>query len=155
MTPTDTSHNAGRLIELLTEQRDLYRQLRELSGRQRALISGDRPELLLNILRDRQTRVAALARLNEQLAPYRRNWNETYEALPPDTRASAAALLAEINDLLKLILRSDQEDGALLSARKSAVAASLQELSGGRRINQAYAGHAGQPDDARSADLTG
>ena len=58
------------------------KRLRELSDQQRTLITGDRPELLLNILRERQTLVGALARLNERLAPFRRNWEGLYAGFP-------------------------------------------------------------------------
>lgn len=142
------------VLGLLTEQRDLYRALRDLSDRQRTLIAGDRPELLLNILRDRQTLVAALARLNDALAPYRRNWDERYAAFPPEVRQRAAALLAEINGLLRVILKTDQEDGALLSARKQSTSDELSGLSGGQAAHAAYARSA-PPRDVLAADVTG
>ncbi|MFQ5804928.1 MAG: hypothetical protein ACE5I3_00595 [Phycisphaerae bacterium] len=143
------------LIKLLKEQRDLYQRLRDLSERQRNLISGDRPELLLNILRDRQTLVTALAKINEQLSPYRRNWQSIYAALPEVTRHTASSLLEEINGMLQVILEADQQDQALLSARKQAVARSLSDVSGGRAANTAYARHATGADGTGTADVTG
>ncbi len=145
--------DAGHLIELLTKQRDLYRGLRDLSEKQRAMISGDRPELLLGILRDRQDLVTSLARLNEELGPYRRNWDATYSALPEAQRAQASEMLHEINDLLRKILRTDQEDGALLSARKQAVGAAIADTASGQAANSAYA--KGGTSGPSSADMTG
>ena len=150
MNPQDTE----RLIKLLSEQRDLYVRLRELSEQQRSLISGDHPEQLLNILRERQTLVGALARLNEQLAPFRRNWDGMYRSLPTAQRHQANELLQEINGLLRLILRTDQEDSALLSARKQTVAGQIRDLGGGQSANNAYARHATGPSTP-SADVTG
>jgi len=143
------------LIDLLREQRDLYRRLQELSDRQRNLISGDRPELLLNILRDRQMLVESLARVNQQLSPYRQSWQEIYATLPPADRQTASSLLDEINGMLQLILKADQEDQALLSARKQAVARSLNDVSGGRVANTAYAQHAGSRRGGGAADVSG
>jgi hypothetical protein len=131
--------DAARLLELLTQQRDLYRSLRDLSEQQRALIAGDRPEMLLNILRERQDLVTRLARLNEDLGPYRRNWDAFHASLPEAHRNQASALLHEINALLRTILRTDQEDGALLSARKQAVQAQIGGVADGRAANAAYA----------------
>lgn len=142
------------LVTLLTQQRELYQKLRELSDRQRALIAGDRPERLLSILRERQDLVTALAALNNELAPYRRNWDEMYAALPAPHRVQASALLQEINGLLRVILRTDQEDGALLSARTQAVAGELRAVSGGQAANTAYARQGGSLP-SRSADMTG
>jgi hypothetical protein len=143
------------LLDLLREQRDLYVRLRELSELQRKLISGDRPELLLNILRDRQSLVSALAAVNEKLSPYRRNWESVYEALPIVTRHTVSELLDEINGMLQVILNTDQEDQALLSARKQAAARSLNDVSGGRAVNAAYARQAGKAMGPGSADVTG
>jgi hypothetical protein len=150
-----TQPTPERLLTLLKKQRDLYLRLRELSERQRSLISGDRPELLLNILRDRHALVTALAAVNEELSPYRRDWQRVYEALPEVTRHSASELLEEINGMLQVILTADHEDQALLSARKQAVARSLSDVSGGRAANAAYARQAGKAAGSGTADVTG
>jgi hypothetical protein len=142
------------LIILLKEQRDLYLRLRDLSERQRKLISGDQPELLLNILHERQTLVTGLAKVNERLSPYRRNWQSIYETLPEATRRTASSLLDEINGMLQVILKTDQEDQALLSARKQAVARSLTDVSDGRAANAAYAQKANSAGGG-AADVTG
>lgn len=141
------------LLTLLTQQRDLYRRLRELAERQRALICGERPELLLNILSERQGLVASLTRLNEQLAPYRRRWDELYAGFAEPIRLQAATLLAEINETLRVIIATDQEDTALLSARKEAVGRELGTLAGGQSANAAYARQS-HPSVAGGADLT-
>ena len=86
MNDTSKPQSPDQLLELLREQRHLYRNLQSLSERQRRLISGDRPELLLNILRDRQMLVTQLARVNEQLSPYRNRWQEIYGQLPEAQR---------------------------------------------------------------------
>lgn len=154
MSVTGTSTDPERLVTLLTRQRELYRGLRTLSERQRATISGDRPELLLEILRERQDIVAALARLNEELGPFRRNWDSAFGGLPENRRAETTELLSEINALLRTILKTDQEDSALLAARKSAISAQLAEVSGSRAVGAAYARQASS-GGAVSADIRG
>lgn len=149
------SQDPTRLIALLVEQRELYQRLRDLSERQRSLISSDHPEQLLSILRDRQTLVAALAKLNQQLAPFRRNWDVLYQGLPADLRSEANKLLQDINGLLRVILKTDQEDTALLAARKQSVGQGLREVDGGQTANTAYARQAGAPTLAPGADVTG
>ena len=129
----------GKAIAMLTLQRDLYLQLRELAGQQRALISADAPELLLSLLTERQTIVSRLARLNEELAPLRRNWDATLAALPVTERDALTALLAEINSLLRSILATDESDGSLLVARKQQTGQELQTLSGRHTAARAYA----------------
>lgn len=147
--------DSERLLGLLTQQRDYYLRLRELSEQQRTLISGDRPEQLLNILRERQTLVGALARLNEQLAPFRRDWEGTYAGLPDERRGQANDLLQEINGLLRIILRTDQEDSALLSARKQTVGQAIGAVSDGQTANAAYARQGAGGGKSPAADVTG
>lgn len=144
----------AELVRLLTRQCDLYRRLAALSGQQRNLIAGNRPELLLQVLRERQDAITGLARLNDQLAPYRRDWETIRNALPDAARQQALDLLDEINRLLKSILETDQEDTALLSARKQAVGQTLSDINGGRTANAAYGRAAATPRDT-SADITG
>lgn len=155
MNQTPSKPEPERLLTLLTRQRDLYRKLRELSELQRSTISGDRPERLLNILRDRQGLVTSLAQLNDEMGPFRRHWDATYDALPEKHRDHASGLLQEINGLLRVILRTDQEDSALLSARKQAVAGNIADLSGGQVANSAYAKQTGATSKPTGADVTG
>ncbi len=143
------------LVRLLTEQRDVYNQLESLSHRQRTMISGDRPEALLNILSERQKLVQQLAQLNNQLAPFRRDWDALFDQLPDPVRAQVGELLDQINAMLRSILRSDQEDSALLSARKQSVAQSLERFSGGAAAHNAYSRGNSAGSSPGSADLSG
>lgn len=131
--------NPEQLLGLLRQQRDLYHRLADLSARQRGMISGDRPEALLNILTERQELIIALARLNELLSPLRQDWNNTFAALPPSIQQSATDLLDEVNATLRSIIQADQEDGALLSARKQALVRNLADVEGTRAAGAAYA----------------
>ena len=71
------------------------------------------------------------------------------------TRHSVSELLEQINGMLQVILRADQEDQALLSARKQAVARSLSDVSGAQTANAAYAHQAAKGRGSGSADVTG
>ncbi|MCG3126149.1 MAG: hypothetical protein CHACPFDD_00979 [Phycisphaerae bacterium] len=147
-------NDAERLLALLSEQRDRYLTLRELSRRQRTLITDDRPDLLLTILTERQGLVSALARLNDELAPFRRDWNQTYGTLSEVARQAVSKLVTEINELLSEIMKTDREDGKLLSIRKQMIEDETSGLSGGRLANASYA-RAARPDGGSSADITG
>ncbi len=155
MTNQERSPDPSELLVLLAKQRDLYRSLRELSEKQRSMISSNRPEQLINILRDRQGLVTSLARLNEEMGPFRREWDTSYSSLPEGHRQQASELLQEINGLLRVILQTDQEDSAMLSARKQVVAKEMATLSGGQIANTAYARQAGSIAKSGTADVTG
>jgi len=147
----NAGHTLGapdRVIKLLIEQRDLYRRLAALSARQHDVITADRPEALLNVLQERQTVVISLARINEQLAPFRADWDGACRRLTDDGRAQAAGLLAEINAMLARILKADREDADLLSARKQLAGAALDSVNRGQAGRQAYAPGAARGGDA-------
>ena len=141
-------------IELLRAQRGLYAQLRSLAERQRSVISGDRPEAVLDILAQRKRIAAALADSNAQLAPARRDWAATCRALSEPERQELSDLLAEINGNLQGLLRSDAEDGALLEARRQSMGELVRESLDGRGANRAYA-LPPTTDGGAAADLTG
>lgn len=150
-----TTTNTEQLLALLEQQRGLYSRLQDLSMRQRGLISGERPELLLELLRERQTLVLSLAQLNQALSPFRQDWDERFGSLPDGVRQRAAGLLESINVMLEKILASDQEDGALLAARKRVVAQNLNQLVGTTAAHSAYSRKVGSTSAAQSADMTG
>lgn len=142
-----------RLVTLLGQQRDLYLELRSLSQRQRTLIAGPRPELLLDVLTQRQRIIARLAEINEQLSPVRREWEVVYGGLPEELRRKTGALLAEINEALQTILSIDKEDSALLAARKQSTAQELGRQDRRSAANAAYTRNQGESGTTDSADL--
>lgn len=146
------SFSTTRLVKLLREQRDLYHSLRDLSQRQRSLVAGDRPELLLDLLSSRKRIVTQLAAINDELAPCRRNWPAVYDQLPTETQGQVSELLKDINGTLQTVLRADQEDSSVLSARKAVVERSLNRMDGGQAVNAAYGGLG---PGTGSADLSG
>ena len=155
MTAIPAVLDPNQLVTLLTQQRDLYLQLRQLSDRQRGLISGNQPDTLLELLVQRRQIVSALTDLNERLGPYRRRWDDMYAALPDALRAQASGLLQEVNGLLRVILKTDHEDGALLAVQKQAVASEIRGLADGRTANSAYAAQAAPNLRSGASDLTG
>ncbi len=128
-----------RILRLLRKQCSLYEQLQHLSHRQRGLIVGDQPEQLLSILHDRQSLVNALAQINRQLSPLRSDWTRVFQALPQTVREEVTGLLEQINVMLHAILKTDQEDGALLSTRKHSVGQELGRMGDARAAGAAYA----------------
>lgn len=146
---------AERIVKLLRKQRELYEQLQHLSRRQRSLISGDHPEQLLSILRDRQSLVNALAQINQQLSPLRASWQSVFDNLPEPERSEVSALLEDVNQMLAAIIRTDQEDGALLSARKQSVGQFIDRAQDGRAANAAYSRFAPRPPSGGAADIQG
>ena len=80
----------GRLIDLLTQQRLMCRQLRELAQKQSELVDGKNPEMLLRVLAGRQRIIDRLAVIDKELKPIRQAWEAVSEGLPAGQREQAA-----------------------------------------------------------------
>lgn len=143
-----------RMIALLRRQQSLYRQLRRLADRQKALVVEDETEALLGLLADRQKLVDELVRSNESLSPYRANWTRFYSGLNEAQRKETAQLLEEVNSSLSAILKDDKRDTATLTAKRQSMAEQLTTLETGGRVSAAYtnspAGSGGRLADARA-----
>jgi hypothetical protein len=143
---------AARLVELLRQQNELYRRLRLLAERQRTLVIQDDARPLLELLAERQRLVDGLILLNEELAPFRKNWTERYQRLDEPTRRQVAAMLEEANAALGAVLQSDQRDSATLSAKREDLAGRLAAADTGSRASAAYAAvGAGAPSSITDA----
>ena len=86
MTGSQTTDIGGKLIELLTQQSLLYRQLQELAQKQTDLVNGSDPEMLLKILAARQRLIDRLAAVDRQLQPIRDDWTTVSQSLNPSQR---------------------------------------------------------------------
>lgn len=128
-----------RVAELLSEQRDLYRQLARLSERQRGLITGDEPERLLALLSERQQLIDRLESIGVELRPYQANWRQVRAGLTDDEGRRVDGLLGEVNAILSEILKQDEADTALLSARKNQTQQQIGTIQTGRQVGRAYA----------------
>jgi hypothetical protein len=133
------SDTAAETLRLLEEQRELCRQLSGFAAAQRALITGDEPERLLAVLGDRQQVLDRLSVIVDRLRPVQRRWGEVRASLTPAQARQADALITEVNTLLAGILKGDEADAQLLSARKTATGQSLQQVGQGRQAGAAYA----------------
>lgn len=143
MVPKSASNHGEDVVALLIEQRDLCRRLAGLAETQRALITGNEPERLLDVLASRQEILDRLTEVGRRLQPFQQNWRGVRAQLTGRDGQLADALVAEVNGLLQTILQKDEADGQLLSARKQATGDQVAEVSRGRAVGAAYAAAAG------------
>jgi hypothetical protein len=134
----DLQLDGSQVAGLLTEQRDLYRQLSRLSVQQRSLITGNDPERLLTLLAERQQLIDRLQAVGDRLRPHQANWRRLRQEVNEDQGRRIDTLVAEINTLLAEILKQDEADTALLSARKGETQRAIGAISTGRQAGRAY-----------------
>ena len=143
MTIEQNKEKGDKLIELLTRQYFLYGQLRELAQKQRHLVDGRDPEMLLKILAARQRLIDQLMGVGKELAPIRAEWPKVATSLTPDERRETQRLIDSVREILSEIISHDEKDYKTLDTQKQKVAGEIRGTTAGQRMNQAYAQMAG------------
>lgn len=139
MTPlTAEATDIPALIALLRRQQAIYRQLRQLSDSQSALITQGQPELLLTILSQRQKLIDDAAMLNTDLEPFRRRWAAIWAGLNDGDRQTIGDMVREVQEMLGAIVQQDERDRQSLQAAKGRVGAELQGLTRAAGAVNAY-----------------
>lgn len=145
MTPAEALDVGDRLIQLLTQQRLLYRQLQDLARKQHLLVDGKDPEGLLRLLAGRQRLIDRLSAIDRQLEPIRQDWQQVAATLPAQQREEALALVAQVKEILGDIVHRDQEDSGALAHARDDVGHELRLASKGKRVNRAYQQYGNAP----------
>jgi hypothetical protein len=136
---TTATSTVKDIAKLLIQQRELYRMLGRLSERQRGFITGNEPERLLALLAERQRLIERLTAIQRRLKPYQADWRRIREGMGGDEGRQIDALVGEVDGLLAEILRKDEADTALLSARKQETGRAIGVVQAGRSAGAAYA----------------
>ena len=152
MTPAQANDVGSKLIHLLSQQRLLYRQLRELAQKQSSLVTGENPEMLLRVLAGRQRIIDRLSAIDKELRPIRDEWKKIAMNLPEIQRAEAQQLVAEVKEILGEIIARDEKDSQAMSDNQQQVASEIKATSSGKRVNQAYAPKPSQAVKSRYLD---
>ena len=139
MNASELVEEGRRLIELLARQVNLYRELSELANRQESMIVSNDTDGLLSLLSSRQRLVDRLMDLDESLAPMRAQSQRILATMSPQGQEEVRALVGQVNELLKAILKRDESDAVALSARRIRIKQELHQTATGQQANRAYA----------------
>lgn len=132
------SQQVHTMLGLLIGQRDLYRQLKALSGQQAICIREGSTEQLLAVLSERQAVIESLTRANAELAPYRDRWGDLTASAAPDQRQQVRDTLNEIERLLGEVVEQDERDRAELKGVQQQIGTQLAQVGKAGRAIKAY-----------------
>ena len=152
-TPPSADH-VGRLIDRLTQQRELYQQLKTLSDQQGELIAQGQAEQLLTVLSQRQSLVEQIAQLNEHIAPFKQHWPDLSAQISDDQRKQVNTLLEEVENLLQSIIGQDDRHRQQLQSAKEDVGRQLQQVNHAGRAINAYGNQKPKAPTAAPARFT-
>jgi flagellar biosynthesis/type III secretory pathway chaperone len=137
------------VLSSLIQQLDCYQRLAKLARSQHEHVQHSRTEDLLLVLSQRQTLLAEVAQLEQNIAPAKQRWQEYLGKLEPESRALAETLLSRTRVLLEEITSSDLKDSLVLQQRKFKLGREINQTTAARKFNRVYAAAAyGQPRPA-------
>ncbi len=128
-----------RLLRIVEQQVEQFRELDQLSRDQAALIKEGRSDELLALLGSRQVIVDRITSSNGELEPFLASWDTLSEQLPAALRESVRARMRELEELVASIAARDQADQKALEERRGGVQNELASLSRNRSAVNAYA----------------
>lgn len=154
-TQESPSQQAQALIDLLTEQRDLYSQLKTLSSQQAQCIRDSSTERLLALLSKRQAVIDSLSRSNTQVAPYRERWPSICESVDPSQRRRVGEILDEIGQMLNDVVAQDERDRDELKGVQGQIGSQLKRVGQAGRAVKAYGSPTSAPKPPTFTDRQG
>ena len=131
--------DATDMVALLTRQRDLYRLLLDLTGKQHAAIESHDTDALLQVLTTRGRVMTQIASTQERVGEM-----QAHPAAGPvddGTRTRARELVDEVAGLLETIIQKDDEDRARLREGRDSIRRRLGQVRHAGAAAQRY-GHA-------------
>lgn len=154
MTSAEAKDIGNKLIQLLTQQKFLYRQLKELTQKQTSLVDGHDPEMLLKILAGRQRLIDRLSLIDRELRPIRVDWQRVAASLPVSQREEAKSLIDSMQEILGEIIARDEVDTKTLHSQQQKVTTEIRSTTTGKRVNQAYSQVSGGSAGSQYFDAT-
>ena len=130
------------VLQLLTRQRDLYKQLEILSQKQAKLVELGQTEALLTVLSERQYLVDSLMELNASLQVYRQRWDAISAQMSQMVKDKVNGLVDEVEKLLTAIMGRDEVTQKKLEEAKAKTGMELNKTRQSQKVMGVYRGTA-------------
>lgn len=127
------------VLQALEDQVGCYRRLAKLAELQHMHVQQDQTEALLQVLHSRQSLLEQIMRLEQVVAPARKNWSQYLNHIGRQTRDRAESLLSEARRLLEQITAADHDDAMVLHQRKLNLGQQIRQTTAARQVNRSYA----------------
>jgi hypothetical protein len=127
------------VILALEEQLGCYQRLAKLAEAQHEHVKQGQTDALLTVLTRRETVLEELKRLEQVIAPAKRQWTEYVNKLDVTSRVKAEGLLASTRELLERITAADRDDVMVLQHRKHNIGQQIGQTKSARQVNRTYA----------------
>jgi hypothetical protein len=127
-----------QLADLIRRKHDVLAQLADAGRRQREIVDQGETAALLKLLATKQTMIATLQQIEQELKPYYSEDPDVRRWSSPEARARCAAEAVECNRLLAEILELERGSADRMTLRRNEVAAQLQHVYAAGHARHAY-----------------
>jgi hypothetical protein len=139
---TDPRIWGPHLVRRLEAQLEQCRRLESLCERQREAVSAGDTDGLLTVLGERQGVIEEMARIGEEIEPFRARWESVMALVDGNVRTRMGELVIAIGEAIERVGRSDEVDRAALEQQRAGVASELAVVANRRGAVAAYGGTA-------------
>lgn len=133
-----TNRELHDLLESFGQEQACYTALLDLSRRQKEIIEGGDVDQLLALLGQKQQVLERITGIEEQLAPYKRDWRHVQDSLDDDDRQVLDLALATVEELLSELIALERESEQLLVSRRDRTYDELRGAAHASAVNSAY-----------------
>lgn len=138
------------LLEYLGEEQACYTSLLDLSRQQKQIILGGDVDQLLVTLSQKQKILGKVGEIEQQLAPFKRNWRQVRSELDGNQKQVLDIALGTVEELLAELIALEKESEQLLIERRNQCEQELSETARGSQVTNAYSP---RPDSSSSRYL--
>jgi hypothetical protein len=150
-----TGDELNQFLDDLRTQLGLYRDMVALNARQMELLSeaaDANPNDLMALVGRKQHLMEAIAEVETRVRPQRDGWQKSRDALEPEVRAEAEALLAELSATIRELIEMEDQahrrlESAMMSARQG-----IETIRKKSQVNRAYAAYGAKPKSGKVVD---
>jgi hypothetical protein len=126
------------VLDSLGRQLDKYREMAGLVARQREIFASMDVDAILGLIERKRAILAEVDALEAQLAPMKAQWARVRSTFTPEDARAIEATLDETQQVLKELVRLEDEGRALLDKRREEKTAALNQLMSRSRARGAY-----------------
>jgi uncharacterized protein YukE len=126
------------LLKNLRAEIDLYHQIMERTRQQRKALDETDIRQLLECVREKETLIGQIKKLDESLVPYREEWKKRKNEMSEYSRKQCEKYVTELNTILENLMQLENENEKLLADRVKKLEKDLENIQKGKQAHKSY-----------------
>lgn len=132
--------DAAAFLEGLRRQQEKYREMGAVAADQRRALEAGDMDRLLEIVERKRALLAEIAEIDRGVAPFREDWERRKASVDAATAKEIEATVTATREMLRELVRQEDEGRAALERQRQTAAVDLQSLLAKARARNAYRG---------------